>query len=142
MSAIAGKSCLNSIDLCDFYKRQVCSYFVDEYKKGGFKTKLEKLEISKDEMFLIIKFRTEWVTLERLLYLKDVYLGENNLTTIKLNLLNLIGPEVIGKLKTNQDYIRRLKNKQVDLISIDYLVQIIDMYNLLEEKNTNFLLNK
>jgi hypothetical protein len=128
---IPGKSSIPLLDECDFLKREVCSYFVSEYKSGRLSEKSKTIGLlSWDEMVLVLKFRTEYLTLDRLVDLKFNYDGAKSLESIKKEIVSSVTAIDMGAIRINSKIKEHLLAGNSEAVTLEFLVKNFPGTNL------------
>lgn len=125
----AGRSSLPAIDILDLYKREVIKKIFDNRSKIEF--------ASSDERVAVLRFRTERVTLERALELLDQVMADS-LKNFKLTMrqkINLLGGEMVGINTHYKNAIKEMNDSQLNYISADSMVSLMERMSLLSGKD-------
>ncbi len=131
----SGKSAIDSLDLVDFHKKELCGKLFDIYKSADYTDEqMAKLSraISVVEIRAVIKFRTERLTLERLAELYSHASGKSNfLNSLKKSMIDAIKDHPgLDKIKLNGQIKGHLLKGGSSLLSLDFLVGLIEKIEL------------
>jgi hypothetical protein len=131
----SGKSSIESLDLLDFQKKEFCTKLVKLYKEMGSNEELMKTKMgatSLAEARSALKFRTERLTLERLveLYSRVTENGEL-LSNFRMNLITAVKKHPgLSKIKMNDGIRNHLNANDPNLLHLDFLVGLIEKLEL------------
>lgn len=130
-----GKASIDSLDLVDFQKKEICSKLVSIFKELKLNEELMTTKMGASslvEMRAAIKFRTERVTLERLVEMFSKANGDQGLLTrTRQSLIKKVKTHAgIDKIKMNEAIKRHLFSDDPELLHLDFLVGMIEKLEL------------
>lgn len=124
----AGKGGIDPLNRLDFLKREACAFFVGEFKNGISEEEIiNKAKITSIvEYRAIIKFRSERLTLERLMECYDNYNGVSTIEELKLSLLEDIHKAGFSNIKMTPKIRVLVEAKTIRPLYLDYLVDLLE----------------
>lgn len=127
-TSVAGRSTIDSLDLCDFFKREVMSFFIGELRQGRFNiNNRNKAFLNETEATWVLMSRTDKLTLDRLLELKSAYLGTDERAVLRGKFIpRIIAHPDFSKIKLNRDIRGHLIRGGSELITADFLVNLLE----------------
>lgn len=126
--SIASRATIDSLDLCDFFKREVMGFFVEELRAGRFNVKLKPEAFNgATEVEWVLMCRTDKMTLDRLLELKGAYLGTDERAVLRGELIpRIVSHPEFSEIKLNATIRGHLVRGGSELITADFLVNLLE----------------
>lgn len=141
----SGKSSLESLDLLDFQKREICMKLVRIYKENGQNEEAMVALVratSIAEMRAALKFRTERLTLERLIEMySSATKNDDLLNTVRSSLLGSIRiHQGLSKIKLNEGVRSYIFGNNPDMLHLDFLVGLVEKLELISPSGSSTVL--
>jgi hypothetical protein len=133
----SGRGSIDSLDLLDFYKKELCKKISEIHKTHG-SDEHHSLTMTKAsgliELRAALRFRTERLTAERLAEMLASAMGDDNLLkNMKQNILyTVLKSSTFLKVPMNDSIRGLLSNRNTEITSLDFLISILDKIRLLD----------
>ena len=134
----SGRGSVDSLDLLDFYKKELCKKIGEIHKAHGSDENHSLTMIKASgliELRAALRFRTERLTAERLAEMLASAMGDDNLLkNMKRNILEtVLRSSTFLKVPMNESIRGLMSNRNTEITSLDFLISTLDKIRLLDE---------
>lgn len=132
----AGRSSIESLDLVDFQKKEYCAKIIANFKEKGlpdveFGTSIGTLSIV--EFRAVLSYRSDRLTLERLVELYSASIGDRELITkYKTSVLAVINQhKAISKVPLNDGIRLLVQAGNTHVLHLDFLISLVEKLEII-----------